>query len=79
MLWIHYIELDPDPRFWPNLEPDPGLYCQFWKNAKNSFGGKKFFKKTLAPEEIFSQLVLRMFNLSSILHLLPLIYLFLPV
>ena len=31
------LNLDPDPGFWPNLDPDPdlGLYNQFWKR-KNS-------------------------------------------
>ena len=23
------LNLDPDPEFWPNLDPDPGLYYQF--------------------------------------------------
>ena len=27
-IWI------PDPEFWPNLDPDPGLYYQFWKKPK---------------------------------------------
>ena len=25
------MNLDPDPGFWPNLNPDPELYNQFWK------------------------------------------------
>ena len=23
------LNLDPDPEFWPNLVPDPGICCQF--------------------------------------------------
>ena len=25
------LNLDPDPEFWPNVDPDPGLGYQFWK------------------------------------------------
>ena len=25
------LNLDLDPGFWPNLDPDPGLCYQFWK------------------------------------------------
>ena len=39
------LKLDPDPGFWPNLDPvlDPGLYNQLWKKKfkiileKNNF------------------------------------------
>ena len=33
----HTLILDPDPYpgFWPNLDPDPGLYYQLWKNKLN--------------------------------------------
>ena len=37
VLWIQilYIEfLDPDPGFWPDLDPDLGLYNQFKKIKK---------------------------------------------
>ena len=63
------LNLDPDPGFLPYLNPDPGLCFQVWiinikkaKRKKISF--KKIFKKTpkksMAPEEIFSQLGLWM-------------------
>ena len=48
--------------FWPNLDPDPVLCYQFWKNVtkkgfrEKSFPLKKIFLKAMAPEEIFSQL-----------------------
>ena len=37
------LNFNPDPGFWPNLHPDPGLYNQFWKKKfkiileKNNF------------------------------------------
>ena len=37
--------LDPDPGFWPNLDPgpDPGLYNQFWKKKFKIILEKKNF------------------------------------
>ena len=28
---LNTLNLDPDPGFWPNLDPDLGQYYQFWK------------------------------------------------
>ena len=36
---LNALTLDPDPEFWPNLDPDPGLCYQFGKNVNISFGG----------------------------------------
>ena len=66
--------LDPDPGFWPNLDPDPdpGLYNQFWKKKfkiileKNNFLWNKYiflnYKNKLSPKEIFNQLSLWIVN-----------------
>ena len=61
MLWIqiHWIPIGPDPGFWSNLDPDPGLCYQFWKKwfIKTSFKKGLFLnkKKIIAPEESFFQ------------------------
>ena len=58
------LNLDPDLEFWPNLDPDSGLCCQFCKKkVKNSYREKQFSKKThlflnykkvpIGPERIF--------------------------
>ena len=44
--------LDPDPGFWPNLDPDsgpnPGFYYKFQKKKLNiSLEKKKFLKKSI--------------------------------
>ena len=43
------LNLDPDQRFWPNLVPDPGLYCtiNFERKIENTVSGKKYFLSTL--------------------------------
>ena len=28
---VNHNTLNLDPGFWPNLDPEPGLYNQFWK------------------------------------------------
>ena len=62
--------VDPDPKCWPNLDPDPGyLYISFEKTIykkKNSFK-KTFFqqKKIRIPEARFSQLSLCVVNFFS--------------
>ena len=68
------LNLDPDPRLWPNLDPypDPGLYNQFWgkkfkiildkknflKNLKHIFFDN--YKNKMSPKGIFTQLSLWM-------------------
>ena len=62
MLWIQIpntLNLDPDPEFWPNLDPYPGLCYKFEEKNKekiiwgNFFFSKNLFKivKIMAPEE----------------------------
>ena len=34
---LNFSVLDPDPEFWPNWDPDPGLCYQFWKKTLNFF------------------------------------------
>ena len=45
------LNLDTDPDFWPNLDPDFGLpVCyQFWrgKNIKNNFRENNFLSKNI--------------------------------
>ena len=68
---LNTINFDPDPEFWSNLYLDPVLYYHFLKK-KISF--KKF--KQLAPEDTYfkSDDSLNVEFISSILHLLSLIY-----
>ena len=75
------MDMDPDPAFWPNLDPDPGLCYQFLKNVENSFRGKNFYRKiffknnkktiTMAMSSVGP--LTREF-LSKILHLLSLFH-----
>ena len=38
------LNLDPDQEFWPNLDPDPGLYYQFLEDKnKNNLQNKIIF------------------------------------
>ena len=46
------MDMDPDPAFWPNLDPDPGLCYQFLKNVENSFRGKNFYRKIFFKNNI---------------------------
>ena len=64
--------MDPNLRFWPNLDPDPGLCYQllkkkfkinFEKNKKVPVLFIKNYKNKMSPKEIFSQLSLRILNL----------------
>ena len=38
--------------FWPNLDPDPGLFCKFWKNLITFLYKRSSlnYKKIMAPE-----------------------------
>ena len=80
-LYIFFVP-DWDSECWPNLDPDPSVMLAIQKKCVNSFREKHFFKKIrlknikkiMATEEIFSQLVSKWIILSSILHLLPLLY-----
>ena len=47
--------MDPDPEFWPNLDPDPGL--PYVINLKEKINLENY-KKIMSPEEIFSQISL---------------------
>ena len=56
------LNLDPDPEFWPNLDPDLRLCYQFWKETFFYRKTVLFFKivfinykKILTPEELFNQ------------------------
>ena len=37
--------LNLDPGFWPNLDPEPGLYNQFWKKKYKKILEQNFFFK----------------------------------
>ena len=55
--------LDPDPEFWPTLdpEPDPRVIISIFSCFTEKIVLKiccKNYKKIMAPEEIFSQLSL---------------------
>ena len=67
------LNLYPDPKFWPNLDPDPGLLTILKDKIKTNFRRTKFLKmlflyfklpvsctgtkKVMSPEEIFVSLV----------------------
>ena len=62
---LNTLNLDPEPEFWPYLDPDPGLCYVIFKNRlagkRLSFYKKNFylnFNKVMAQDEIFSQLSL---------------------
>ena len=79
--------MDTDPKFWPNLDPDPGLLVVenleyiFLSIREKKFSLNKYFVKTIRKNgtgEIYRQLstvpTLNGEFLSLILHFMPLIY-----
>ena len=40
----NFMYFDPDPGFWPNLDPGPGLCYQVQKKMLNNFREKTIFK-----------------------------------
>ena len=59
---LNTLNLDPEPEFWPYLDPDPGL-CYRYVIFKNSFAEKRLsiykenfyfnFNKVMSQDEIF--------------------------
>ena len=51
---------DPDPEFWPNLDPDPGLFYKFWDRKKVVLDDNYNcnYKKIMSPSDILTQLSL---------------------